>query len=94
VRSIQSNFTASFNDIATSIGTTATLIIVSERHSATIGAVHAGVWRYIRTLPITSDDANEIKKLVDRERLLLGLPPDVTVVYKLGTDALPKSTVN
>lgn len=94
VRSIQSNFTASFNDIATTVGTTATLIVVSERHSATIGSVHAGAWRYIRTLPITGDDASEIEKLVDRERLLLGLPPDVTVVYKLGTDASPSLTAN
>jgi hypothetical protein len=94
VRSIQSNFTASFNDIAISVGTAATLIVVSERHSVTIGAVDAGIWRHIRTLSITGDDLSEIEKLVDRERLLLGLPPDAAMIYKLGTDASPSSMVN
>jgi len=86
VNSIQPNFTSAFNSLASAIGRGAALIVVSERNSATIGAVEGGSWRHVRTLPAAGDASEEIERLVERERLLLGLPPDVAVVYRRDTD--------
>jgi hypothetical protein len=81
VNSIQPNFTATFNSLAIGIGNAATLVVVPERHSVTIGAVDGSAWRHVRTQPVVCNDASGIGKLVDRERLLLGLPSDVAVIY-------------
>ena len=86
VSSIQPNFTATFNSLATGIGNTATLVVIPERHSVTIGALEGSSWRHVRTQPIVRNDASDIERLVDRERMLLGLPPDVAVVYGLESD--------
>jgi hypothetical protein len=86
VRSIQPNFTATFNSVAATVGDTATLIAVAERSSVTIGALDGGAWRHVRTLPVADDDADKIERLVNRERLLLGLPSEASAIYRLRTD--------
>jgi hypothetical protein len=92
VKSIQPNFTTIFNQLAATVGQTATLLVVSERRSATIGAFDGGAWRHVRTLPVAGEESDEIKHLVERERLLLGLPPDVTVIHQRAIDAAAASS--
>jgi hypothetical protein len=86
IKSIRPNFTATFNSLAAGIGNTTTLIVVPERHSVTIGAVDAGTWHHVRTQPVIRKSASDVEMLVDRERLLLGLPPDTAVIYGPASD--------
>jgi hypothetical protein len=94
VISIQPHFISVFNSLAPDIGIAPTMIVVTERHSATIGAIDRGAWRHIRTLPVRHGDSHEMEAVVHRERLLLGLPADAAVLYGGGHDGpSPSSAV-
>jgi hypothetical protein len=83
IRSIQPSFTATFNALCTSISDAPTLVVVGERDSVTIGAIENNHWRNVRTLPTAGGEQAVIGRLIERERLLLGLPPDVSVLQRL-----------
>jgi hypothetical protein len=80
VTSIRPHFTVAFNALAGDIPPERTMIIISERQCLTIGAVEGGAWKHVRTIPI-STDAGSVEPLVNRERLLLGLSADCTIVH-------------
>lgn len=92
IRSIQPNFSATFNELCATIGDAPTLVVVGERDSVTIGAIENNRWRNVRTLPTDGSDQAGIGRLVERERLLLGLPSDVSVLQRLSGD-VPHSGV-
>ena len=87
LRSIQPAFSASFNELATTLQGGSTLLVTSELDCVTIGAVDQGTWNHIRTLPLSSPFSVSADTLVNRERLSLGLPPDCSVVYSQQHDA-------
>jgi hypothetical protein len=83
IQAVRPNFTATFNELRADITAAPTLVVVGERDSVTIGAIENNQWRHVRSLPTTGGDQEAVGRLVERERMLLGLPADVSVIQRL-----------
>ena len=93
INSIQANFTATFNKLCPSVSGSLTLVVVAERTCVTIGSVEDYQWRQVRTLSLSNSDQQSLGRIIERERLLLGLPADVCVLQSLARDVPTQSAV-
>ena len=91
VASILPHFTARFNTIAADIRPGTTLLVAYEHERITVGAVDDGEWKHVRTLHGPTD-ATSVETMINRERLLLGLPAECNIVRCLPIDVLTPSS--
>jgi hypothetical protein len=80
IRSIQPHFTFAFNDVADELRAEEVLMVVSERDCATVAVADGSSWGHIRTLLSPGLDPDALDTLVNRERLLLGVSAEATVI--------------
>jgi hypothetical protein len=93
IRSIQANLARSFNLFAETIGSGIAIVVVPEKENITIGAVNRGSWVHMRTIPVAPlQDSSELRTLIERERLLLGLPDDASMFVCERADRGPEET--